>query len=249
MFIEKPDLWFSSMNQAWKQGSKITSQIKKVLKRYRITKGKLLELGCGNGRISINMAKRGFDVTGVDISEKYLENAVERAARARTDVRFIHGDYRKIDKLVRGKFDVVISIWTSLGFYDQHTDQALFKKVAHLLKKKGVFLILLTMSRERLLAIFNERVYQENKRFVVLDEHSFEWARSITHNRWVFYKKKGKDLIYEDEVSFTLRIYAIPEYVTMAENTGMVLKDAFNSIFTLDPVRKDSPANLVFQKI
>jgi len=248
MFIDKADLWFSSMNEAWNEGPKITRQIKQVLKRYDITGGKVLELGCGNGRISINMAKRGFNVTGVDISKQYLEAAQKKAKRARIKARFIHGDYRKIDKLIHDKFDLVISIWTSLGFYDQRTDQRLFRKVAGLLKKKGIFLILLTMSRERLMAIFNTMIYHQSDKYVILNENTMDNARSVTHNKWIFYRKVGNDLIYEDEVAFTLRIYAIPEFVEMAQKAGMEFRDAFQSIMTLEPARKDSPANLVFQK-
>jgi 2-polyprenyl-3-methyl-5-hydroxy-6-metoxy-1,4-benzoquinol methylase len=248
MFVEKSDLWLYLMDLGWKNAPRIARQIRKVLKKYRITKGRILEIGCGNGRITTNLAKLGFNTVGVDISPVYIEDAKKKAARLGVTPRFLQGDIRKIDRLVRGKFDVVISIWTSLGYYDQRTDQALFKKVAGLLKKKGVFLILVTMSRERLLDIFNERIFQDNDRFVVLDEHVIEWARSITHNKWVFYRKKGKDLMYEDEITFTLHIYSIPEYVDMAESAGMALKDAFHSILTLEPTRSYSPANLVFQK-
>jgi D-alanine-D-alanine ligase len=248
MFLEKPDLWFCLMNRGWKIAPRIARQIRKVLKSCRITKGRVLELGCGNGRITTNLAKLGFDTVGVDISPRYIEDAKKRAARMGVKPRFVQGDFRRIDSLIRGKFDTIVSIWTSLGFYDQRTDQALFKKVAGMLKKNGVFLILFTMSRERLLDIFNERVFQENDRYIVLDEHSLEWGRSVTHNRWVFYRKKGRDLIYENEIAFSLRVYAIPEFVHMAENAGMVLKDAYHSIVTLEPVRVNSPANLVFQK-
>ena len=248
MFIDKADLWFSNMNQAWKSGPMITRQIKKLLKRHHVSKGKILELGCGNGRISINMAKLGFKVTGVDISRQYLQDAYMKAARARVKVRFIHGDYRKIDALVRGKFDAVISIWTSLGFYDQRTDQALFKKVARLLKKRGIFLILFTMSRERLLSIFNTHLYHENDAYLVLNDNTMDCSRSIIHNKWKFYRKVNRDLIFDDEIAFTLRIYAIPEFVAMAENAGLEFKEAMHTIMTFESARTDSPANLVFQK-
>lgn len=248
MFVDKADLWLANMNEAWKHAPGITRQIKKVLKKHGIQKGKILELGCGNGRVSINLARLGYNVTGVDISLRYIRDAQARAARARVRIRFVQGDHRYIEKHVRGTFDAVISIWTSLGFYDQRTDQRLFFKVARLLKKKGVFLILVTMSRERLLSIFNTKLYHDSGPYVVLNDNTMDRNRSIIHNRWIFYKRKGRDLVYEDELAFSLRIYAIPEFVAMAEKAGMEFREAFHSIVTLEPARSDSPANLVFQK-
>jgi SAM-dependent methyltransferase len=248
MFVDKAGLFHANMNQAWKNAPKITRQIKKVLGKYNKLKGRILELGCGNGRISINLAKMGYSVTGVDISKHYLADARARAARARAKTLFVHGDFRRIDTLVHGKFDAVISIWTSLGFYDQRTDQLMFKKVAQLLKKKGLFLILMTMSRERILNIFNRNLFHECNKYIILNENSIDQARSIIYNRWRYYRKVKKNLIYDDEIAFTLRVYAIPEYVAMAENAGMEFREAFQSILTLEPPRSDSPANLVFQK-
>lgn len=248
MFIDKASIWLHWMNLGWKSAPKIVRQIKKVLKNYNITKGKILELGCGNGRITINLAKHGFDATGVDISPYYIEDAKKKATQLKVKAHFVHGDIRRINKVVRGKFDVAISIWTSLGFYDQHTDEELFKKVACLLKRNGIFLILFTMSRERLLSIFNTSLYQESDTYIVLNNNAYESSRSVSHNKWIFYKKVNKDLIYEDEVAFDLRIYAIPEFVAMAEKAGLAFRESFQSLLTLEPARYDSPANLVFQK-
>jgi hypothetical protein len=105
------------------------------------------------------------------------------------------------------------------------------------------------MSRERLLSIFNTKLYHDSGPYVVLNDNTMDRSRSIIRNRWIFYKRKGQDLLYEDEIAFSLRIYAIPEFVSMAEKAGMEFQEAFHSIVTLEPARSDSPANLVFQKL
>jgi len=248
MFIEKADMWLHWMNLGWKRAPMITRQIKKLLKKHGISRGKILELGCGNGRISINMAKRGFDVTGVDISQQYIEDAGKKAARMRARTRFIRGDFRRIDKFVRGKFDVAISIWTSLGFYDRSTDEKIFKKIAQLLKKKGIFLILYTMSRERLLQFFMPNLVEETTKYVKLNKAIYDSYHSVLNTKWLFYKKVNKDLIYENEIEFSLRVYALHEFVEMAEKAGLAFSEAYHSVETLEPARSDSPANLVFQK-
>ena len=248
MFIDKARLWLHWMDKNWKQAPKAVRNIKKMLKKCGITKGKCLELGCGNGRISLNMAKQGFESTGVDISQLYIDEARKKAARMQVKVRFLQGDIRKIDQVVSGKFDVVMSIWTSIGFYDRKTDELIFKKVARLLRKNGVFMILNTMSRERLLNIFCPSLYEETDKYVKLNRITYDKMRSVIYNKWEFYKKVNKDLLYVDEYDFTLRVYSLPELVDMAEKSGLVFKDAYHSLLYMQPVQADSAANIVFQK-
>ncbi len=249
MFIDKARMWLHWMNISWKQAPRTVRNIRRILKKYNITKGRCLELGCGNGRISINMAKQGFDATGVDISQLYIEEARKKAEKMGVKTCFAQGDIRKIDKIVHGKFDVVISIWTSIGFYDRRTDEIIFKKVARLLKKNGIFMILNTMSRERLLSIFCSSLYEETDKYLKLNKIIYDKMHSIIHNKWVFYKKVNKDLLYEDEFDFDLRVYALPELVDMGEKAGLQFKEAYHSLLTLQPAQGDSAANLVFQMI
>ncbi len=248
MFIDKAELWLYWMNKNWKHAPKTVRNIKRILKKYNIIKGKTLELGCGNGRITINMAKQGFEAAGVDISRLYIDEARKKAARMNVKAHFLQGDIREIDKIVRGEFDVVYSIWTSIGFYDRPTDEKIFKKAARLLKKNGIFMILNTMSRERLLNIFCPSLYEETDKYVKLNRIVYDKMHSVIHNKWQFYQKVKKDLLYVDEYDFTLRVYSLPELVDMAENSGLVFKDAYHSLLGLLPVQADSAANLVFQK-
>jgi len=248
MYIDNARRWVHWMNKGSKAAPRIARQIMKVLKKHGVVQGRILELGCGNGRIAINMAKLGFDVTGVDISRFYLDEARRKAARGHLKAHFVHGDIRTLRRSVRGKFDVAISIWTSLGYYDKPTDERIFLQVGQLLRKKGIFLILFTMSRERLLSIFNPHGVEETDKYVGIIKNTYDSDHSILNNRWIFYRKAGKDLIYEDEVDCRLRIYGLHEFVEMAEKAGFGFKEAYDSIMTLEPARPNSVANLVFEK-
>jgi SAM-dependent methyltransferase len=58
--------------------------------------GSALDLGCGSGHWAIELARRGWQVTGVDIVPSAIRQARERARRAGVDVRFIEGDVTKL---------------------------------------------------------------------------------------------------------------------------------------------------------
>lgn len=249
-FVTKPELWLHFLDRGWKQSGAAAAAILKILRKHGVTKGRFLELACGNGRLCIPIAKKGFDVTGIDIGASYIEDGKRRAARRGVKVRFIHGDIRGFDRLVRGTYDAVLSIWTSIGYYDKATDQRIFKMVARRLRKGGLFLVLNTMSQEYLLNHYCRHMYDETDRYILLHKgNEFDRFHSTNKETWVFYEKRGADLKFVDELELSLRIYSSAEIVEMAEAAGMRFVEAFDNIRDLAPARPDSTINMAFKKV
>jgi len=248
-FVKKPELWLHFLHRGWRRNKPTVRAITKILKKHGIVRGRLLDIACGNGRICIPMAKKGYNVTGIDIGSLYIDDAKKRADKNRVKVDFICGDMRKINRLVRGKFDVVFSVWTSIGYYGKRTDEKLFKNVASLLKKKGLFLILNTMSQEYLMNHYCSGLFNEAGKYVVLHkDNRFDRYHSINTEKWVFYEKTGKDLKYVDELELKLRIYSVAEMVEMAEKSGFEFIEAYDNVKDMSLARPDSVINAVFRK-
>jgi 2-polyprenyl-3-methyl-5-hydroxy-6-metoxy-1,4-benzoquinol methylase len=249
-FINKGALWLQFLNLKWKHGARDAKAITKILKKYGIRKGVILELCCGNGRISINLAKMGFLVTGIDISSLCVNDAIKRAKKRKIkNAQFICGDMRTLNTAIRRKYDAVISIWTSIGFYSKQTDKRIFHSISKLLKKKGVVMILSTMSREFLLQHFCPTAHEEIGNLLVMHKHHFDTFHSIINNKWIFYKKSDRNLTYIDEIDFSFRIYSMHEMVEMAESAGLEFVEAYDSLRTLRPIKSDSHINMIFKKL
>ena len=109
-------------------------------KLMRLKRGaRVLDLCCGTGRHSIQLAKRGASVLGVDKTPAYLEQA-RRAARGLPGCRFVEGDMRRLP--FKGEFDAALNLWTSFGYFAKYSDDLkTLKGVARALKPGGLFLI------------------------------------------------------------------------------------------------------------
>jgi len=75
--------------------------------------GSILELACGTGRITIPLARQGFDVTGLDISEGMLKIAKEKAEMEHLSCTFLHADCRKFS--IPRKFNLIFLPFNSIA--------------------------------------------------------------------------------------------------------------------------------------
>src|SRR3989304_7779204 len=104
-------LWHRALRGGWKTGDRDVPHIASLLKENNVGK-KILDLGCGIGRISNRLALRGYDVVGIDLSESCISEARDRAKELGvTDrTRFPVGDYSKLADCLEGRFDAAICI-------------------------------------------------------------------------------------------------------------------------------------------
>ncbi|KXK53965.1 MAG: SAM-dependent methyltransferase [Chlorobi bacterium OLB5] len=98
---------------------------------------KILDIGCGTGRHAIELAKRGYNVTGIDLSESQLKRAGEKASAAGLNVRFMKMDARYLS--FKKEFDLAIMICEG-AFSLMETDEMNFgilKGAANALRSNG----------------------------------------------------------------------------------------------------------------
>ncbi|MFA5304941.1 MAG: methyltransferase domain-containing protein [Candidatus Omnitrophota bacterium] len=101
---------------------------------------KIIDVGCGTGRHSIELAKRGYRVTGIDLSESQLKRAREKAKEQGVKIDFERHDARNLP--FEGEFDLAIMLCEG-GFSLMETDEMNFeilKNATKALKDKGKFI-------------------------------------------------------------------------------------------------------------
>lgn len=101
---------------------------------------KIIDVGCGTGRHSIELTKRGYSVTGIDLSEAMLERACEKAAKENLSIPFLQHDAR--DLPFSREFDVAIMLCEG-GFPLMESDEmnySILQNVSDALKERAKFI-------------------------------------------------------------------------------------------------------------
>lgn len=187
----------------------------------------ILDLACGQGRHSIELAKRGFrKITGLDYSQLLLQKAKKDANKGGMSINFIRGDMHHLP--FENKFDVVIMMFTAFGYFDDLENQQVLEQVSKALKKGGKFLLdvsniqrIISRQTEQGERLANSDTYRFKQNYEVsgmmIDEVSeFDLETQIyqTHRQW---KQDG----VKKEYDFSLKHYTPKQLNLMLKKAGL----------------------------
>jgi len=139
------DDWFNSPEylEVYKHRNEIDAEkhINFILSRIKPEpESNILDMACGAGRHSILFAKQGFNVTGVDLSENLLAEAIRIASSEKLKINFIKSDIRKFN--TEDRFNLILNLFTSFGYFERDEDNFLvLSKAFELLKPFGFFVL------------------------------------------------------------------------------------------------------------
>jgi ubiquinone/menaquinone biosynthesis C-methylase UbiE len=233
--------WFTAESERaeWSEAESSIGGICRILAEHGITAGKVLDLCCGTGRLSIWLAKKGFTAVGLDISSLYLEDARKRARErgVESKVKFYLGDMRNVDDVLGSEspFDCVISFRNSLGFWGDKADEMIFTKVRRMTRKGGVLLIGECDHLGQLMFSFDKTRVYESKNGVMVSEASMDYISGMFAAVFKYYTKKGDVLKYCDSFNYKARIYSVSELSSLLEKAGWRVTKVYESIEDLQP--------------
>lgn len=182
---------------------------------------KVLDLPCGHGRHSILLSQKGYDVTGIDIQEDFIKLANEQNSSA----KFLVEDMRKID--YEEEFDAVINIFTSLGYFEDHENALVIKKIAKALKKGGK-LIIDTVNREWIM----NHTGEIDQAWMLYPDDNLTFLANNTFNVFTS-RMHSQQLIIENGIRHNqeqdIRLYTFTELKLILEIHGLEVIDVLGS--------------------
>lgn len=174
----------------------------------------VLDVCCGPGRISIELALLGMNVTGVDITQAFLDAAQESAGDEGVMINTINQDMRSFSS--PDSFDCAVNLYNSFGYCDSiEDDRAILRSVFNSLKKGGTFIIE-CISRETAILNFTPGEWFERAGMTVLTDFGVSGAWEGLRSRWILIGKDGRRIEHE----FIQRLYSAIELKNIMIETG-----------------------------
>ena len=190
----------------------------RVLRRIlRLRKGsRVADVPCGDGRISLELARAGCRVVGVDACEPSVRRARRQFRKAGLPGTFHHGDMRDLG--LPREFNAVINWWGSFGYFDDDTNLEVLRGFADILVPGGRVLID-QVNRERVLRQFLKMVSFENFGVKVTTRNSWDAKRQRINGSWLF-ERGGK----RTRRRSSIRLYTPSQMEALMESAGLTLE-------------------------
>jgi SAM-dependent methyltransferase len=229
---EIPQDWYAtafdaaSAEMAWTE--RTGSEVDRALKMLRPEGGeRILDLACGSGRHSIELARRGFSVVGADISADLIEIANRDAAAApELEVSFVEGDLREL--AFEAEFDLVLNLNDgAIGYFEtEEENHRTFEVISRALRPGGRNLVQLPnvlYARENL----PQRSWIPSSTMVELVEH--RWNKRDRYMEGIMIAARfGEVLEGLDGIEFRQRLYTADELREIYAAVGMELSNTFH---------------------
>lgn len=173
----------------------------------------VLDVPCGLGRHAVELASRGLDVTAVDATPAYLDEARDHAADDAADPEFVEADMREFQR--PGAFDAVVNLYTSFGFFADRADDEATARNFHASLEPGGTLVMQLTGKETLAREYQARTWHDREHGYVLEERTVRDDWSWVENRWVVVE--GGD---SREFTVSHRLYSAYELQSLLERVG-----------------------------
>lgn len=217
-------------NQSWVEDT--PNQIDFIIKTLEL-KGneKILDLACGFGRHSLYLAKLGYNVTGVDITKDYINDARIEAQKNGLKIDFIQEDIRNIKFMEN--FDVVLNLADgAIGYLENDIENLkIFDAISNSLKIGGKHFMEIC-NAEHAKAFFPKRHWEIGSKSLSLPEFIWEnETKRMLYSQWE--AEFGKTLEKPKEIKpiNTIRLYSKNELNEILEKRNMKIISTYSNYY------------------
>lgn len=217
-----------------------------ALKKEGISEGLVLDLGCGTGSMTQLLAQAGYDMIGVDLSDRMLNIAMKKREQSGLDILYLQQDMREFE--LYGTVRAVICLCDSLNYLLREEDLlTTFRLVNNYLDPGGLFLFDFN-TVYKYGTVIGDAVIAENR-----DDCSFIWENyydeeeEINEYDLTIFVKEEKELFRRFTETHLQRGYTLPVVRRLVEEAGMIFTGALDAD-THGPVTEESERIYVFAK-
>jgi SAM-dependent methyltransferase len=229
-WFEDEDFWMEQRHLMFHKNRLRFSflEARKVINLAMVPPGAaLLDLCCGLGRHAIEFAKQGFRVTGVDITQSYLDFARDKALASNIELELINADILVFNK--PASFDLIVNLFNSFGYFEKHADNVQVLQHCFASLKPGGKLLMELYSKEVVALHFKEGYSFEQDDYSInvqqLIKNNWSWIecnwtvikdgmeKALSYSHWLYSASELKDMLTTcgfENISFYGNLAGIP---------------------------------------
>ena len=198
-----------------------------ILKESRIKNEIVLDLGCGTGTLTELLAKKGYDMIGVDLSYEMLSRAMEKREQSGLPILYLQQDMREFE--LYGTVKAVVSVCDSLNYLLEDEDVIeTFKLVNNYLDPEGLFIFDFNTVHKYRDVIGDTTIAENREDCSFIWENYYHEEECINEYEVTFFIKEGEYFRRFEETHYQ-RGYTVEEMKTFLIQAGMdfvSMKDA-----------------------
>ncbi|MBR6872982.1 MAG: class I SAM-dependent methyltransferase [Ruminococcus sp.] len=216
----------------------IADAVERYVKRFGGRKGILLDLACGTGSLCEQLARRGFDVVGVDGSDEMLGMALDKKFDSGLPIQYLKQDMTDLD--MYGTIDITVCTLDSINHLpDAEAVKKVFERVSLFAFPDGMFIFdVNTMYKHRELLAQNAYTYDMEDFFCAWQNQFNDSDGSVDIFLDIFEQQENGSYRRLSE-SFTERVWPDGEITAMLAEAGMEVLARYDG-YTDEPAHEKS---------
>jgi SAM-dependent methyltransferase len=185
----------------------------------------VLDLCCGPGRHSLELARRGFQVTGVDRTTRYLDTARAAATREGLTVEFVQEDMRRFQR--PAAFDLALNLFSSFGYFEAPDEDLQVLRNLYTSLRSGGQVLLEMAGKELLARDFQPRTWHRHaeRDEYLLEERVVQEGWSWIENHWIWIRGAQQRLF-----TWGIRLYSGAELTHLLYEAGFSAVQVYGSL-------------------
>ena len=214
--------------------------LQEILQKEGISDGLVLDLGCGTGSMTEELAGRGYDMIGVDNSEDMLEIAMEKRQESGHDILYLLQDMQEFE--LYGTVRAVVSVCDSVNYVTEKEElEQVFRLVNNYLDPGGIFVFDFN-TEYKYREVLGDRTIAENREdsSFIWDNYYYEEEHMNEYELTLFIQETDqKELYHKYQETHFQRAYTLEEIGELLERSGLRFVAAYED-YTKDAPGKGS---------
>lgn len=214
-----------------------TDYYEAVFQHYGLEPKLILDLGCGTGNVTLPLARRGYDMIGLDTSQEMLQLGMEKAQAEGLDILFLHQDMTAFE--LYGTVDAMVCALDGVNYLTEDGDVHAMLKLLHYYLNPGGILIFDINTPYKFKEVLhnNTFVYDEEDAYCIWENELEE--PNICHFDLTFFLQNPDGTYTRREEYQKERVYSVEELVGIMEECDLSCLGVFDNL-SFDPPKADS---------